>query len=831
MPFKLKGPDLSGLRRYLPEEELLRRYLPDYLLPKRPRHPVPQASGDEAPAPLTAEDWLGFDRPDGGYLWFKDGSAAKVLVVQSLNLDLRTEYEREQILTGEKELLNSLAFSVQRLIYAEPLDLTDYLEEQQARSSEIKNPRRRQFFQHHLAHLAEMVREQQLVRWRRFLILRHPMHVDRRLIMATLDKRARTLAQGLKEKCQLTALSLDDWGLARMLDMILDPTRAINDRLQPSVLQTQAIDTELAVSMDFSAESHYRIGSRYNRLYMITGYPHSPGDGWIDDLYKWHPAVSVSQHLEPAVGHKLIKDLNNSISESEARLAGQLSADKRVMEEQKRDDAERLVRELSVGNHRVLSLSMYLQVSADSLDELERLASELEAFLGGKYLTFRLLKWGEMLDGFQAWLPWGQNDHKDAHRHQIPAAGVASIFPWSSAELTMTTGRFRGVNLHTQNVCVVNPEELPNPHEVVLAFSGGGKSVEMHLDMLHRWASGRRILCLDPERDKGYLCKVVGGQMIRFTFGGDNRINPMQARRRSRNPDLDDDDDEEAEETSNALQAQILRQRVLFSLIYPQITPVQLSLASAFMLQLYAAKGITPATDPAKVPNQQWPTWDDLVPLLLREPETRQFGAVLQDWTTGPFAGIMNGHTTLNLDSDFVVIDVADLKMNPAAQRPAFYLALSFLWDEIDRDWDEPKDLFCDEMGILCDSQGGLQAGDVDMALWFLWMISKCARKRNCRLKCATQNPADFLSAGAYALGIIENCHTIVLGLQKKSSIEKLRQVVDLSDQEEAELLRMPPPNKLFIVGQDRALLHVVSSHDEMMIADRRYRKAHQKAR
>lgn len=820
---RLPRQDRLGLGRYLPTEETLRRYLPDYLLPRKRRRASRPAAA--APAPTTAEDLLGIHRPENGFLWFKDGAAAKVLVVQPINLDLRTDHERERILTGEKELLNALAYPVQRLIYAEPLDLTDYLEREQAQVLRLPPGRRRQILFHHLSHLAALVQEQKLVRWRRFLILRHPPHTDRRQVMATLEKRTHSLVQALKSKCHLTAQALDDFGLARMVDMLLDPLRAMSDRLQPAVLDSEELDAELAVQLDFSAETYYRIGSRYARIYMITGYPHGPGEGWLGDLYQWHAGISISQHLEPANGTRLIRELNNSIKESGARLAGELSHDRRKIEEQKVEDADRLIRELAVGNHRVIDVSMYLQITAESLEELDRLSSELEGYLGGKHMNCRMLKWQEMIDGFCAWLPLGLNDHSQAHRHQIPAAGVASMFPWSSAELTMTTGRFRGINLHTQNVCVLNPEELPNPHEAVLAFTGGGKSVEMHLDMLHRWASGRRVLCLDPERDKGYLCRIVGGQMVRLTFGGRNRINPMQARRRSRNPDLDEGDD--AEEVSNALQAQVLRQRVLFSLIYPAITPVELSKASTFIMELYRERQITADVDPGTVPHDKWPTWDDLVVRLLNHTETQQFGAVLQDWISGPFAGIMNGHTTVELDADFVVIDVADLKMNPSAQRPVFYLALTYLWDEIDRDWSEPKDLYCDEMGILVDSQGGLQAGPVDMALWFLWMISKCARKRNCRMKAATQNPADFLSAGPYALGIIENCHTVVLGLQKRSSIEKLRRIIDLSDQEEAELLRMPPAHKLFIVGQDRALVHVIGSHEEMQIADRRYREAH----
>jgi conjugal transfer ATP-binding protein TraC len=823
----IKLPDLSGLRRYLPEEEILRRYIPDYLLPRR-QHGVAKAQG-EGQAILSSEDWLGFDRPRGGVLWLKDGSAAKILAVNSINLDLRTSIERDTILNGEKELLNALSFPVQRLIYAEPLDLHDYLQEQQIRALSMPTGRRREFFLHHLEHLDDLVREQRLVRWRRFLILHHLRHVDRHAVQSTLEKRAKSLMDGLYEKCKLTAISLDDFGLAHLLDILLDPQRAMTQRLQPEALDTTEIDAELAVPLNFSAEDYFQAGNNYARMFMVTGYPHSPEEGWIDDLYQWHPSVSVSQHLEPANGNRLIKELNNTIKESEARLAGQLSHDKRKIEEQRVEDADRLIGELAVGNHRVIDFSMYLRVSASRLDELDRLSAELEGYITGKHLSCRVLKWQEMIEGFRAWLPLGLNEHRQAHRHQIPAAGVASTFPWSSAELTQNTGRFRGINLHTLNVCVLDPEALPNPHEAVLAYSGGGKSVELHLDMLHRWAAGRRLLCLDPERDKGYICRITGGQMVRFGFGAGNIINPMQARRRPRDPDQDDGygDGADAEETTNSLQAQILRQGVLLSLILSDVKVEELAFASRTMMKLYQQHGITLATDPENVPTNKWPTWNELAPLLMQQPETKRLGAALSDWTDeGPFAGVMNGHTTVKLDSDFVVLDVADLKMNPAAQRPVFYLTLTYLWDEIDRDWDEPKDLYCDEMGILVDSQGGLQASHIDMALWFLWMISKCARKRNCRLKCATQNPNDFLSGGQYAIGILENCHTLVLGLQKKSSIQKLRQVVDLSEQEEAELLKMPPSNKLFVVGMDRALVKVVGSEAEMAIADRRTRMA-----
>jgi predicted nucleic acid-binding protein len=157
---------------------------------------------------------------------------------------------------------------------------------------------------------------------------------------------------------QITALSLDDYSLARLLDTVLEPTRAMLQRLQPEVLLLPQLDAELVVPLDFSEADHARIGERLVRMYMVTSYPHSPTDGWIDELYQWHANVSMAQHLEPAHAGRLIRDLNNTIKESEARLAGHLTHDKRKVEEQRIEDADRLIRELAVGNHRVIDFSM-----------------------------------------------------------------------------------------------------------------------------------------------------------------------------------------------------------------------------------------------------------------------------------------------------------------------------------------------------------------------------------------------------------------------------------------------------------------------------------------
>jgi type IV secretory pathway VirB4 component len=145
-------------------------------------------------------------------------------------------------------------------------------------------------------------------------------------------------------------------------------------------------------------------------------------------------------------------------------------------------------------------------------------------------------------------------------------------------------------------------------------------------------------------------------------------------------------------------------------------------------------------------------------------------------------------------------------------------MAMTFLWDEVNRDWRERKILDIDELGILADSEDALQ---------FVWKVSKSARRRQCRLQVATQDPADFLSgrnpaASKYALGIINNCATKVLGYLEPKALEQVAQVVNLSEAELTLISSMfgKPQEKLLIVGEQRAHVEIPASLEELRILD-----------
>jgi hypothetical protein len=94
-----------------------------------------------------------------------------------------------------------------------------------------------------------------------------------------------------------------------------------------------------------------------------------------------------------------------------------------------------------------------------------------------------------------------------------------------------------------------------------------------------------------------------------------------------------------------------------------------------------------------------------------------------------------------------------------------------------------------------------------------------------CRLQVATQDPADFLNgrnaaAQKYALGIINNCATKVLGFLEPKALEQVAQAVKLSQAELDLLGKMRREEKLIICGEQRAHVEVVASLRQLQILD-----------
>lgn len=75
----------------------------------------------------SAQAYLDIEEIKEGVVILKDGSMRAVVLVSSINFDLKSEEERDAIIVSFQSFLNSLTFPVQIVVHSKKIDLDDYI--------------------------------------------------------------------------------------------------------------------------------------------------------------------------------------------------------------------------------------------------------------------------------------------------------------------------------------------------------------------------------------------------------------------------------------------------------------------------------------------------------------------------------------------------------------------------------------------------------------------------------------------------------------------------------------------------------------------------------
>ena len=89
--------------------------------------------------PLTTQQFLEIDQIKEGVIVLKNKSLRAVLIVSSLNFDLKSEDEQKATIYQYQDFLNSLDFSLEIIIQSRKINLTGYLEKLKEMEEKQKN--------------------------------------------------------------------------------------------------------------------------------------------------------------------------------------------------------------------------------------------------------------------------------------------------------------------------------------------------------------------------------------------------------------------------------------------------------------------------------------------------------------------------------------------------------------------------------------------------------------------------------------------------------------------------------------------------------------------
>ena len=557
-----------------------------------------------------------------------------------------------------------------------------------------------------------------------------------------------------------------------------------NIQLNQGMVSVPDIIAPPAIEVDFD---YLKIGNKFLRTLFIAGYPRFVTANWLSPLINFDHSLDIAMYIYPVEGKGVLDNLRRKIAEMEAEIQTDLERGRIInpSTQAKLEDARELQQQLVKGAERFFQFGLYVTISAESVEELNKVTKEVTSTLGSLLIIAKSATL-QMEDGLKTTVPTCVD--KLMITRNMDTTSLATTFPFTSSELTSNEGVLYGINEHNDSLIIFDRFSLENANSVIFAKSGAGKSYMVKLEALRSLMFGTEIITIDPEAEYKNLSEAVGGEYITFGFRSKAKINPFDLA-------------PVYQEGENELGLKIMSLHSLFKVIMGQLNPSEEAILDRALVLTYKMKGIT--SDPTTQKNEP-PLMEDLYKALIgmEEPQARSLADRIEKFVKGSFVGIFDQHSNIDITNPFTVFSLKDLE---DTLRPiAMFIILDYIWTKIKKDM-KKRILVVDEAWYLMKYPDSAN---------FLYSIAKRARKYYLGVTTITQDVEDFLGSD-FGKAIITNSSIQVLMKQSSAAIDKIAQVFYLSQGEKQLLLSADIGEGLFFVGPNHVAARVIASPEE----------------
>mgnify|MGYP000464689945 FL=1 len=583
------------------------------------------------------------------------------------------------------------------------------------------------------------------------------------------------------------------------------------------------IKSELAPKgMKFNV-TDFMISGKYCTIFTVVSFPKYIAPGYLSDLTNISGVKVVVKHI-PLGNETMQKMLNKEIADLKQRYQNEKD---RTIQERIRQDYESLeqfVQMLAATQSRVFDFQLHIMVMGDSKEDLENKKMNVRSFLDAMGMVGVQLMF-EQEKVLKSILPiFPKQDIEDRIGTPIPSPTIAAMYPFifDSVKDVGNSTLFGvdysgGVVLFNQFLYQVKKEHnRNNANMIILGTSGSGKSTAAKLLLRSHIRNGYKVVAIDPEGELEDMCHFLGGNFIDLGKGGQfGMINPLEVV-------MDADEEDIAQGLGYTILTRAIQSQKAFMKYYsPDIEEDVLTMFSEVLQDTYRRFKIDFNTDFSTLTSNDYPTFDDLYATirgrLLSMPDKTRERDVLErlELKIRPFTNELryyfNGHTTLDIDSDFIVFNIRDLMNTDDNIRNAvFFNILKYAWG-LCLDKSVTSVLSVDEAHVLLSSRNELGAE-------FLAQIQRRSRKYNSGTIIITQQPTDFAAPNLIMHGkaIFDNAsYYLVMGL-KKQAVDDLSLLIDLNEAEKNNIKYYNQGQGLFICGARRMQIYVICTNEEL---------------
>ncbi len=534
----------------------------------------------------------------------------------------------------------------------------------------------------------------------------------------------------------------------------------------------------------------FHIAEKIARTFFVMSYPRFLSEGWFSPIINLDKVFDIAIFVHPIETSQILRQFQKKVAEVSSQI--HMREEKGLVRDPMLDtayqDLEKLRDDLQQAQEKIFDVGLYITIYGDNEAELDKIESEVKSLLESKLIYIKPALF-QQEQGFRSTLPIC-SDELGVHS-KLNSSPLSSVFPFVSFDLTSDKGILYGINRHNSSLVLFDRFGLENYNSITFAKSGSGKSYTTKLEILRTLMFDTEVIVIDPEREYEYMAEAVGGRYFNISLTSEHHINPFDL------PMIRED-----ESPSDVLRSNIVTLVGLFRIMLGGLSPAEDAIIDRAITETYALKDITPDGD---FTNAEPPLMSDFELVLAGMEGAEVLVQKLSKYTRGTWSGFLNQPSNVDINAKFIVFSLRD--MEDELKPVAMYIVTHYIWVAIRKNL-RKRLMVIDEAWWMMRS---------DDTASFLLGLAKRGRKYYLGLATITQDVDDFLKS-PYGLPILTNSSIQILLKQSPTSIDRLQQVFNLTDEEKYLLLESDVGEGMFFVGLKHVAIKIIASYTEDQI-------------
>lgn len=539
-------------------------------------------------------------------------------------------------------------------------------------------------------------------------------------------------------------------------------------------------------------KDYFMFNNTYAKTIYIREYPSTATSEILTELLATGIEIMVTTNIETydsAEARKLVQhqitaiDTDMAKREVKAAQHGNFSNQMPQRIKNQRDAMVSVYDKITMKDQKLFMTNMQILIKAESFEELNNNLEVIESTLKRSGCIKGEMAW-EQEHGMCDCLPVGYQ-RKFGWLRTMPSESVAIFMPFNVKEMQMENSVYYGLNMLSHNIILFDRMKgLVNPSEFVLACPGSGKSFTVKREIVNVFLGyeDADILVIDPEREYWKLAEAFGGEVVKFSNGSKNHINPF---------DFDFRLLEDEEIDIIADKCQLLTSFISCMDSKHPLNAQEKSFVDRCVRKAYAKSNVLTTLDPADMP-----TLGTFLECMKEETENinkdmKDKLIITVDMYVNGSAKYFDNQTNVNTKSRFIAYDIRDLNGNLKTQ--SMLLILDYIWNRLSENRDKGRKtyIYFDEAHLLFQDEYSLD---------YLRMLWKRARKYGGVLTGITQNVEDLLKDDK-SRSMLSNSEFLVLLKQNPTDAAKLQDILHFTDSEIQYVNDTPAGHGILVLG------------------------------